>query len=188
MDCSKVQDRLAGYLQDDLRLTERLIVDVHIAYCAACRAELEEVRAVLAACRRVLRHPSPRHRYAELRARLAYADRAAAPPLRERLHPRRLSKGAAIAAAFLIMAGASTPLFIPRSWMQPIGHTEDPAHSEDISIVVIRASDSTGWDATDDLWGHAPFMRGLAGFESLDGGEPMGPVEAAARSVFAVDN
>ena len=152
MECSKVQDRLAGYLQDDLRLTERLIVEVHVVHCAACRASMESVRDVLSACDTVLRHPNPVDDYASLREQLAAADLASVVPLREQLRPGKLSAVAGIAAALVIIVGASSPILTSHLWFDPLEQAVDEAVIEDMSTVV-RASDAHGWRPSEDLLG-----------------------------------
>ncbi len=152
MECSKVRDRLAGYLQDDLRLTERLIVEVHVAHCPGCRADMHEIRDILRVCEDALRHPNPANDYASLRAQLAEADRAAIVPLREQLRPRKLTAAAGIAAACAIIVGASSPFLAHYSWFVPLQEAVDEAVIEDMSTVV-RESDARGWRPAEELLG-----------------------------------
>lgn len=152
MECSKVKDRLAGFLQDDLRLTERLIVEVHVAHCAACRASMNEVRDVLGACNDVLRHPRPVNSYASLRDQLTAADAAAAVPLRDQLRPGRISAMAGIAAALILIVGASSPFLTSHLWFDPLEQAVDEAVIEDMSTVV-RESDARGWRPAEELLG-----------------------------------
>jgi hypothetical protein len=46
MSCEKIREQFAGYLADDIDATAKSAVRDHIAACAACRAEIEELSAV----------------------------------------------------------------------------------------------------------------------------------------------
>ena len=153
MECSKVQDRLAGFLQDDLRLTERLIVEVHVARCPACRSALHQVQDVLDACSTALKHPNPVDDYTALRERLAAADLAMAVPLREEFRPGRLSAAVGIAAALLIVIGASSPILTSRLWLDPLEQAVDQAVIEDLSSMDRPSELDQGWRPAEELLG-----------------------------------
>lgn len=153
MECIKVRDRLAGYLQDDLRLTERLIVEVHVARCAACRASMDDLREVFRVCRQALRHPAPVDAYGELRERLAAADLAAAVPLREQLRQGRWPAAAGIAAAATVLAFASTPWLANRLSFDPLETAVDRAVIEDMTSMERRSDDAQRWQPAAELLG-----------------------------------
>jgi anti-sigma factor RsiW len=46
MSCEKIREQFAGYLADDIEDTAKAAVRDHIAACAACRTEIEELSAV----------------------------------------------------------------------------------------------------------------------------------------------
>ena len=46
MSCSRIQNRILGYLDGRLKESERLEVEKHLAGCAACRLRVSEFRAV----------------------------------------------------------------------------------------------------------------------------------------------
>jgi len=46
MSCEKIREQFAGYLADDIDDTAKSAVRDHIAACAACRSEIEELSAV----------------------------------------------------------------------------------------------------------------------------------------------
>ncbi len=51
MNCEQVRARIGDHLEGDLELPERARVDDHLAACAACAAELRELRATVALLR-----------------------------------------------------------------------------------------------------------------------------------------
>jgi len=46
MSCSRMENRILGYLDGRLKESERLEVEKHLAKCAACRLRVSEFRAV----------------------------------------------------------------------------------------------------------------------------------------------
>lgn len=46
MSCSRMENKILGYLDGRLRESERLEVEKHLAVCAACRLRVNEFRAV----------------------------------------------------------------------------------------------------------------------------------------------
>jgi anti-sigma factor RsiW len=53
MTCHDAREQLTALLDDALAAPERAVVDAHLASCAECRRELEQLRATVAliACR-----------------------------------------------------------------------------------------------------------------------------------------
>lgn len=70
MNCTRIHDKLHGYLEGDLRMTEQLCVEVHLSRCYYCKEELEDLREANALISTALRHPSPQDGYEELYTRI----------------------------------------------------------------------------------------------------------------------
>lgn len=47
MDCTKLNEQLAGYLGNELNGNERAAVEAHLESCASCRAEVEALQATV---------------------------------------------------------------------------------------------------------------------------------------------
>ncbi len=71
MECRMIQSRLTGYLDGDLRPSERRWVDEHLKECPACRDELAEAKRFLQDCHEFLVCPGPAYSFEVLRARMA---------------------------------------------------------------------------------------------------------------------
>lgn len=111
MRCDDVTEKFDRYLEGQLRVTERLMVDVHVAQCYFCREALAERRALDALVSSVIRHPDPKDGYATLAARIRRDETRAEPlrPSRFRFHEVRWRM--VFASAALLIVGASA------SWM-----------------------------------------------------------------------
>ena len=110
MDCEHIRPRLVGYIDNDLRVTERLCVDVHLAQCDHCKDELLELRDFMGMMDKTLRHPRPVCRFEDIRHRL---DEVELLPHIEGVRPRfgfrdYLNRVAA-AAVFVCMVGTTGP-------------------------------------------------------------------------------
>ena len=46
MSCSRMENKILGYVDGRLKESERLEVEKHLATCAACRLRVKEFRAV----------------------------------------------------------------------------------------------------------------------------------------------
>jgi hypothetical protein len=93
MNCDHARDSLSAYLDEALAPDERSLLDTHLAGCAACRHELETLRATVA----LLREVEP------VRAPVGFADRVVA-AARPRPWYRR------VAAAMLLPLPIKLPL------------------------------------------------------------------------------
>lgn len=71
MQCTKVREIFVSYLDDDVRFTERICVEVHVARCYGCREELEELRSLQEHCRAALSHPGIKNGFSALKARIS---------------------------------------------------------------------------------------------------------------------
>jgi anti-sigma factor RsiW len=139
MQCRNVREKLVTYLDGDARPTERLGVEAHIGWCYRCREELEETRELLETSREALRHPGPRYDFARLKARMARIDARAATRM-PRLTVRALIPKLAMAAALLLLVGASSPLvFQMGHWLVPLDDATNPA-LERTSVPVVSQS------------------------------------------------
>lgn len=108
MNCERVRELLSDYLNGDLPLPERVLLEQHIETCSSCRAELrklEKVRSILVSFPVV--EPPPD--FARRVLARYYAQRRQVSPLRTffygGLHPRR-AFGYAVIALFLLFAFA----------------------------------------------------------------------------------
>lgn len=102
MDCQEIERLLARYLDDDLGAEDRLAMEEHLARCYTCGEELADLRAVLAACDRVLTPPPLKHRFEDLIPHLHTQ-----PPVvqTKRSVWRDVFRTAAAAAMVLLMVG-----------------------------------------------------------------------------------
>lgn len=111
MQCAQIRKMLANYALDDARVTERLCVDVHVAHCAACRKELEEVCEVIAASDRALSHPCPSADFEALMARIEAGEfRAREIPVGTRWSWRTAAMRVAAAAAVVVAIAVTAPV------------------------------------------------------------------------------
>lgn len=111
MDCNEARDLLDAYADNMLGLADTARLNRHLQGCAACRAELDGIRALGHALRaQAPRHPAP----AALRARISAALPAAPAPAAQRPAPPAATGPAVgwgapawgLAAMALVTAGA----------------------------------------------------------------------------------
>jgi anti-sigma factor RsiW len=57
--CSKILDRISGYLDGDLDATACEAIESHCADCAACAALVKQLRETVALCRQTAAVPLP---------------------------------------------------------------------------------------------------------------------------------
>lgn len=112
MECSRIRNNLAEYVDGDLPPRERLLTEQHLYTCMACRRELDVLTAALDRCAALLQHPGPEDRLAALRGQMAAADHAAARKSRVRapLELGAVLRGVAVAAVLALAAAAVLPL------------------------------------------------------------------------------
>ena len=135
MDCEKVKGFLIDYIDGDLPLPDRLAVSRHLGSCYTCGEELDDLQAVLAACRRALRHPNPTNRFLVLKREMTLATGDAAPPRRRprtsrRAMVRAVTRLAAAAALVVALLGATWPLVeTGKGFLAPLAYAD--AESKD---------------------------------------------------------
>ena len=129
MDCATVQEKLVDYASGDLSRVCRDRVENHLAHCYYCQEELDDIEAVLALCRQVLRHPRPHNGFRALSARMAAPERGAVVlSVIDRLSVRRLGYWAvATATAAMITLSVATPAI--RDTRQFLGPLESGSQS-----------------------------------------------------------
>lgn len=105
MRCDDVSEKFDRYLDGELRVTERLMVDVHVTQCYFCRETLAEYRAVEGMVRHAIRQPAPVDAYPELLARIRREERRAAQL--PRVYFQEIGWRAVLASTILVVAGIS---------------------------------------------------------------------------------
>lgn len=115
--CGQIRLTVAAYVDGECGEAERLILERHVESCAACRAELDQTRALAASLFEALAPERLQHSLApQVLAHLPQMDESAAPmhELTQRVkHPERrtrlmrfLSWSPAMAAAAMLLLGA----------------------------------------------------------------------------------
>ena len=77
MHCEQVREKFVAYVDDDVRFTERICVEVHVARCFACKEELEELQNLQEVCQTVVRHPGSAGNLEDLWRRIEEQEAAA---------------------------------------------------------------------------------------------------------------
>ncbi|MCC6695785.1 MAG: zf-HC2 domain-containing protein [Candidatus Hydrogenedentes bacterium] len=77
MHCEQVREKFVAYIDDDVRFTERICVEVHVARCFACKEELEELQNLQELCKTVVRHPGSAGNLEDLWRRIEEQEAAA---------------------------------------------------------------------------------------------------------------
>lgn len=105
-DCPAIREQLDAYLDGDLPPADHARVTAHLAHCAGCQAELESLRALLAATSTLPRAVLPdRDLWTDIERRISTAPVAGRIP--RAASAGMLHKGLRIAAAIgLILLGA----------------------------------------------------------------------------------
>jgi anti-sigma factor RsiW len=146
MTCSDTTLSLGVYLLGALDSTERAEVEAHLATCAVCRAELDDLAELPSLLGRLSMDefaPEPLEVPDDLYERVAARAREEARPASSRLvHHRRLL---AVAASLVLLAGASVG-----SWAALRSHTEvyHSAARGPVHMQVTLASQTTGTGLT----------------------------------------
>jgi anti-sigma factor RsiW len=135
-------ERLSEYLDGELDAAGRADVDAHLQTCAACRAVLDELRAVARAGRALGPLEPAQDLWPGIADRIA-AERDVALPLRRLSRaPRRLSftvpQLAAAAVALMFLSGAAVRMLSRAESAGVIAGTDDPG------VRAVLASAGTG--------------------------------------------
>ena len=107
-----VTDYLSDYVDDELSAGDRARIDAHLEACAACAAELDDLRHVVAHAATVVEHDAPpaRNLWPGIHARIEERARPARVP-----HRISFSIAQLAAAAVLLMAVSGTAAWMLRS-------------------------------------------------------------------------
>jgi hypothetical protein len=108
-ECKKLRERLPEYAEGKLGGRLRARMERHLAQCARCAAEVEEIRAVIEAVRAVPSEAVPEHLVA--RVRRAVHERASAPPAPGQLWTRVAVPVAALTALIAIGFALRSPSY-----------------------------------------------------------------------------
>ncbi len=110
MKCSKVREKFVDYIDDDVRFSERVSVEVHVARCYACREELDELIALQNVCRSALTYPGLGQGVSALRERIAVREAAMqSVGVWGAENTRNAIRKLAIAAVVLFVLGVTAP-------------------------------------------------------------------------------
>ncbi len=116
MRCARAQEELSAYLDEELTAQEKAELRAHLDGCAACRAELEALRATVDSVRALPRTPAPAGFRDGVMAKLKEAPAPAAggtgqpaPSFRAPLWRRLWPVAAAIVVALMISLFYPTP-------------------------------------------------------------------------------
>lgn len=129
MHCSKVRDKLVDFIDDDVRFSERVGIEVHVARCYACREELDELLVLQGVCRSASTFPGTGKGLTDLRDRIAEREAA-----RQSVgvwgseSSRNAVRKFAVAALVFFIVGITTPFL--RQTGPAIQQTEDEPQSE----------------------------------------------------------
>ncbi len=111
MQCEKVREKFVDYIDDNVRFTERICVEVHVARCYACREELEELTQLRDLCRSAVRHPGMSDGFSRLQGRIAASEALTrSQGVWGSENWRNAAKKLAAAAVVLFVLGISSPL------------------------------------------------------------------------------
>ena len=165
MKHGEVRDRLGRYLEGDLGLQQRALVDAHLDACPNCAAELNELRGTIGLLRSIPDVDPPVGLSHRVMARVQAGE--AQPTLRVRLVDGLdlllRSRPFALAAA----AGAVTLALWTPGWLRHEGKPEPAALSPTASAEAERALANRV--APLDLWlAQAPFVRRPLGASAPD--------------------
>jgi anti-sigma factor RsiW len=124
MKCSKVREKFIDYVDDDVRFSERIGIEVHIARCYACREELDELMNLQELCRSAVKFPGLGPGVSALHERIAVREAALqSVGVWGAESSRNAIKKLAIAAIILFVLGVGAPLvFQFRSTMNDTSH------------------------------------------------------------------
>lgn len=112
MQCARVREKFVDYVDEDVRFTERICVEVHVARCYACREELDELISLRNLCRSAVHHPGIEDGFTALRQRIAEREAVVrSVGVWGSENWRNTVTKLLAAAVVLFILGVSTPLF-----------------------------------------------------------------------------
>jgi Putative zinc-finger len=128
MDCRTVHDHLSSYLDHDVPLHTRLVLDQHLESCPACCHELAHIHTITAWVRDFpLIEPSPMFGQ-QVREQIGRLAQRSKPPLFRRLAGAvPLQVAAAVA---MVVTAALVLQMTPHARQGQVQHVDPPAHTE----------------------------------------------------------
>lgn len=110
MECEEARPQLVRYADNDLLPGARMALREHLSHCYYCHEELQEIEGLLSRCQVLLRHPSPRDRFADLRPHLRPPVLPAnVTPFRVRSAMAKVGSVAAAAMFLVVLAWITAP-------------------------------------------------------------------------------
>lgn len=127
MCCEQIERQLGRYVDNELSATERKDVEAHLEYCSSCRAELEELRELVAGIAVPVDVPVPDSLWPSIEQRLLQKERVSVPQ-----HPthrfRMRTAPWAIAAGIVLAVGLG---------MFGLSSLDTPAHASTVDFGVL---------------------------------------------------
>lgn len=138
MQCAKVREKFVDYVDEDVRFTERICVEVHVARCYACREELDELMSLRDLCRSALSHPGIGDGFSALQKRIAEREAVVrSVGVWGSEDWRNTVKKLAAAAVVLFILGVSTPLVRQTRWIASQFSATTASQSETREILTV---------------------------------------------------
>lgn len=124
MECKHVQTRLLGYVDGELRASERAQVEAHLKSCPSCAAELSAIESFDAECGEFLVAPAAQYTTQDLLLRMASVE--ALDEVETLLPSLKITHRAPrMAAAMAMLVMASNVSFAARPLRATAASTED---------------------------------------------------------------
>lgn len=151
----KIQDRLDEFLDDTLPDGERREMEMHLAECAECRAEVEAIRSLRADARALPRGiRPPRDLWPEIRGRIEGSRTVEVDfGRRSRRSPRAARGWLAAAAAVLVVASSAVTTWVLRDGPAPLAEVVPvaaPARTPS-ALAAFRPAEAEYLRTTDEL-------------------------------------
>ncbi len=154
MNCAEVRAKMGDYLEGQLGLTDRALLDAHLDGCPVCSAEVAQMRATIGLLRSLPEPEVPGDFSANVMRRIRNGD--AKPSFMDRVNaffedafsPRVLAPAsAALLSAGFVLWGQQVGLFEPGGdWMRPVvGDAVEVAREEvPVSVQAANGANDTG--------------------------------------------
>jgi anti-sigma factor RsiW len=138
MQCAKVREKFVDYVDEDVRFTERICVEVHVARCYACREELDELISLRNLCRSAVSHPGIENGITALKKRIAEREAVVrSVGVWGSENWRNTVTKLAAAAVVLFILGVSTPLVRHSRWISTKSSVNAASESETREVLSV---------------------------------------------------
>ncbi|NIA15290.1 MAG: hypothetical protein GWP08_14570 [Nitrospiraceae bacterium] len=157
MECEEARPQLIRYADNDLLPGARMAVREHLAHCYYCHEELQDLEGLLDRCHALLRHPSPRNRFDDLRPHLRPPVAPAnVTPFRVRHALVKLGSVAAAAMFLAVLTWLTAPAVQAAYDLSLMAEAYRAQTTQEITETEL------GSDSTPMAWRRALWLRALA--------------------------